>query len=281
MEIPEPYVHHLWNHESLTKQAYLTFIHQVEHSKRSAQLFENNIVEICTYSQWYLVPMLWCPIAVWYLIDSSCTFVWKLIGLWTGLVIWIPLEYVTHRFLFHLENCALLEYRVVMVLDFLLHSYHHKYPQDINRLVMPVPLAWCLLQVISLFVHLCIYVLFHVRQFFVKMLCDFIHVDYQNLNTHHNIHNTNNDNHNNDNNIHNAVLAGIIVAYCVYDMSHYVSHVSCKPMMYPPFKNWMKVRRMYHSYHHYRDVTKHFGVTNTWIDRIFGTNCSSCEQCTS
>jgi sterol desaturase/sphingolipid hydroxylase (fatty acid hydroxylase superfamily) len=58
-----------------------------------------------------------------------------------GVVLWTLIEYVIHRFAFHIHPTSTLGKKV----HFLVHGIHHDYPRDSTRLVMPllvsVPLA--------------------------------------------------------------------------------------------------------------------------------------------
>ena len=51
-----------------------------------------------------------------------------------GLFVWTLTEYVLHRYVFHWTNDTAFGKRV----HFLLHGVHHDYPQDKDRLVMPI-----------------------------------------------------------------------------------------------------------------------------------------------
>jgi sterol desaturase/sphingolipid hydroxylase (fatty acid hydroxylase superfamily) len=59
-----------------------------------------------------------------------------------GWLVWTLVEYLVHRFLFHRSFAATREGQVAA---FLTHGYHHAYPRDPTRLVLPpmvsVPLA--------------------------------------------------------------------------------------------------------------------------------------------
>jgi dihydroceramide fatty acyl 2-hydroxylase len=58
-----------------------------------------------------------------------------------GYVTWCVLEYVIHRYFFHWEGSG----PFTRKLHDIVHGYHHRYPDDTNRLVMPlgasIPLA--------------------------------------------------------------------------------------------------------------------------------------------
>ncbi|KAK0527811.1 fatty acid alpha-hydroxylase [Tilletia horrida] len=69
----------------------------------------------------------------------------KTLPLWgVGIVIWTMLEYLLHRFLFHVDD-MLPDKPVFLLLHFLLHGIHHYLPMDRLRLVMP-PLLFAVLQ---------------------------------------------------------------------------------------------------------------------------------------
>ncbi|KAK0544213.1 fatty acid alpha-hydroxylase, partial [Tilletia horrida] len=69
----------------------------------------------------------------------------KTLPLWgIGIVVWTMLEYLLHRFLFHVDD-MLPDKPVFLLLHFLLHGIHHYLPMDRLRLVMP-PLLFAVLQ---------------------------------------------------------------------------------------------------------------------------------------
>lgn len=51
-----------------------------------------------------------------------------------GLIIWTLIEYLVHRFIFHGRSTN----RKVQKFRFFMHGYHHQYPTDKNRLVLPI-----------------------------------------------------------------------------------------------------------------------------------------------
>ncbi|KAL9931548.1 hypothetical protein V8E36_009545, partial [Tilletia maclaganii] len=75
----------------------------------------------------------------------SSAAVTKTLPLWSvGVVIWTLLEYLLHRFLFHVDD-MLPDHQAALLLHFLLHGIHHYLPMDRLRLVMP-PLLFFVLQ---------------------------------------------------------------------------------------------------------------------------------------
>jgi sterol desaturase/sphingolipid hydroxylase (fatty acid hydroxylase superfamily) len=67
-----------------------------------------------------------------------------------GAAFWTLFEYFFHRFIFHFEPESAFQTR----LQFVMHGVHHQYPQDKDRLVMPItvsiPLAFLLLALFHL-----------------------------------------------------------------------------------------------------------------------------------
>lgn len=61
--------------------------------------------------------------------------------LMAGILVWTLVEYLLHRFVFHYQGPKPWQRRVF----FIIHGVHHDYPQDTDRLVMPlgasIPLA--------------------------------------------------------------------------------------------------------------------------------------------
>ena len=53
-----------------------------------------------------------------------------------GLFGWTLVEYVFHRFIFHIDG-KLPNHQAALTLHFLLHGIHHLIPMDHDRLVMP------------------------------------------------------------------------------------------------------------------------------------------------
>src|SRR5437016_8446884 len=58
-----------------------------------------------------------------------------------GILLWTPIEYLIHRYVFHYEPKTALGKQ----LHYIIHGVHHDYPNDARRLVMPpsisIPLA--------------------------------------------------------------------------------------------------------------------------------------------
>ncbi|EXJ62250.1 cytochrome P450 oxidoreductase [Cladophialophora yegresii CBS 114405] len=123
-----------------SKEFYLEQIHRPRHYKGgdSAPLF-GNFLEPLSKTAWYVVPSLWLPPVMYgsYLGITNLTYKAEGAGYWClGLFLWTLVEYLLHRFLFHLDY-YLPDHPVFLTLHFLLHGIHHYLPMDKYRLVMP------------------------------------------------------------------------------------------------------------------------------------------------
>lgn len=138
LDLNKPLLMQLWR-SNFSKEFYLEQIHRPRHYKggESAPLF-GNFLEPLSKTSWYVVPIVWLP-PVFYLISVGATGLGasSAAGYFTvGLALWTLIEYLMHRFLFHLD-AWLPDNRVGLTLHFLLHGIHHYLPMDKYRLVMP------------------------------------------------------------------------------------------------------------------------------------------------
>ncbi len=63
---------------------------------------------------------------------------WALLGFGGGFLAWTLLEYLLHRYVFHLAPDASFESKLK---QFMVHGYHHEFPNDRMRLVAPLLLS--------------------------------------------------------------------------------------------------------------------------------------------
>jgi 4-hydroxysphinganine ceramide fatty acyl 2-hydroxylase len=125
---------------NFSKEFYLQQIHRPRHYKGgdSAPLF-GNFLEPLSKTAWYVVPTLWLPPVIYGSIlgISNLTYTAEGVGYWLlGLFLWTLVEYLLHRFLFHLDT-YLPDHPLFLTLHFVLHGIHHYLPMDRYRLVMP------------------------------------------------------------------------------------------------------------------------------------------------
>ncbi len=111
------------------------------HAKGTKQLFENKLLERLTRTH-IAVPLIIFTIIsiglIIYGINNSLIIVISVAPLFVaGLLVFTLIEYVMHRYVFHLspktEKQEKFAYKV--------HGVHHDYPKDKDRLAMPIPLS--------------------------------------------------------------------------------------------------------------------------------------------
>lgn len=140
LDLDRPLLPQIWN-GGFSRDFYLAQVHRPRHYRggASAPLMPYAFLEPLSKTAWWVVPLVWLPPVAYgtYLgfthIDPvpTATFYWTL-----GLFLWSLVEYILHRFLFHIE-LALPDHPVAITAHFLLHGIHHYLPMDKYRLVMP------------------------------------------------------------------------------------------------------------------------------------------------
>ncbi len=111
----------------------------------SGRMFENSFLEAASRVHPATPFIFYVPIVLgliaWGLYTGVTT--WSQTAMYglAGWVTWQWMEYMIHRFLFHWEGNGPITRRIHEIA----HGYHHKYPDDGDRLVMPlgasIPLA--------------------------------------------------------------------------------------------------------------------------------------------
>ncbi|KAM5533569.1 hypothetical protein V8D89_012785 [Ganoderma adspersum] len=150
-----------------SKSYYLQQVHQPRHLADSPRLFGPWYLEIFTRTSWYVVPTIWLPIAAYIGLRSLAQFsngayslplfsvdpwapikalqagriapealVYAIPSFILGNLVWTILEYIFHRFLFHIDR-LLPDHPYALMIHFLMHGIHHYLPMDRLRLVMP------------------------------------------------------------------------------------------------------------------------------------------------
>ncbi|XP_074864691.1 fatty acid 2-hydroxylase [Carettochelys insculpta] len=135
-------------------EKYDEWVHQPV--DRPIRLFHSDFIESLSKTAWYIVLMVWIPVVLyfgWFSATSLAQETTQLFSTLTtehsiavhkllfsllfvlGMLIWSLLEYLIHRFLFHMNPPASNYY--LITLHFLLHGQHHKSPFDSSRLVFP------------------------------------------------------------------------------------------------------------------------------------------------
>lgn len=105
--------------------------------KGSAQLFKNPILEKMTRTHIAVPITIFLVIAtglIYYGITHGFINIFEAIGFFfLGWFIFTLLEYLAHRYVFHMDTDTPLKAR----LQYLFHGNHHEYPKDKKRLAMP------------------------------------------------------------------------------------------------------------------------------------------------
>jgi len=122
-----------------TKDFYMEQVHIPLHIKDGSPvpIFGNFLVPL-TMTPWYIIPTIWVPFSMTWLYFASFHFssTTLIVMFILGLFHWTLLEYIVHRFVFHIEG-LLPDHPKMLALHFLSHGIHHHLPMDHYRLVMP------------------------------------------------------------------------------------------------------------------------------------------------
>lgn len=201
LDLSRPLLMQVWN-GGFTKEFYLDQVHRPRHYKggKSAPLF-GNFLEPLSLTPWWVVPMVWLPPVTYgtYISREGLTG-WNQVAIcWSfGLFLWTLVEYILHRFLFHLDG-YLPDNRAGLTLHFLLHGIHHYLPMDRYRLVMPPTLFVVLATPFWKLAHTIFYWNWHMAV---------------------------------------AVFCGGIFGYICYDLTHYFLHHQNLPLWYKGLKKY-------------------------------------------
>ncbi|KAN0065945.1 fatty acid alpha-hydroxylase [Thecaphora frezii] len=251
LDLSRPLIPQMWS-ATFNKQFYLEQVHNPRHLKQPARLFGPDVLEMFTRTPWYVVPVVWVPVAATIFYRAVTQFavrnlaahlertaagdsaspldpsIWSVsvsqtLACWAvGVVIWTLLEYTLHRFLFHIDN-MLPDRPLFLTLHFLLHGVHHYLPMDRLRLVMPPLLFFVLSYPFTQLAH----VLFPQP-------------------------------------VANGIISGSFSMYVVYDCMHFALHHTRLPQ-------YLRDMKQYHLEHHYKNFELGFGVTSKVWDYVFGT----------
>ncbi|XP_065186362.1 fatty acid 2-hydroxylase-like [Sycon ciliatum] len=129
---------------------YHTWVHAPV--DKPLRLFHSDFVEFFSRTPWYVIPLIWLPVVAF--LSVLCTSPLSLPGSWLlvgdaapvsatsfsvlfvlGAVLWTLVEYMLHRFVFHLTPPD--DWPSIITAHFLLHGQHHKVPFETMRLVFP------------------------------------------------------------------------------------------------------------------------------------------------
>lgn len=200
LDLSRPLFPQVW-YGGFSREFYLDQVHRPRHYKggASAPLF-GNFLEPLTKTPWWAIPTIWLPP-----VSYGAYLAWNQLGGVTtasyftgGFFLWSLVEYMMHRFLFHLDD-YIPDNRVGITTHFLLHGIHHYLPMDKYRLVMPPTL-------------------------FIVLATPFWHLAHAVFSW--------------DWYVATAVFSGGIFGYILYDMTHYFLHHQNLPLWYKELKRY-------------------------------------------
>ncbi|MEQ1505907.1 MAG: sterol desaturase family protein [Myxococcota bacterium] len=115
----------------------------------SIPVFRNAFVERFLARSHPILPGVWFgpPIVAGLAIGIHASPAWGLSLFAIGLLAWTLLEYVLHRFVFHHRPGSA---RSAKIRQFLMHGYHHEFPNDRMRLVAPPLMSWPIAAAVAL-----------------------------------------------------------------------------------------------------------------------------------
>lgn len=137
LDLSRPLIPQVWK-ANWTRDFYIEQIHRPRHYKYGSAPLFGNFLEPISKTSWWVIPMIWIPVNM-YVISIALRGIpaFAFLPLYVfGLCLWTLVEYLLHRFLFHLDY-SLPEYQTAYLLHFLMHGVHHYLPMDQMRLVMP------------------------------------------------------------------------------------------------------------------------------------------------
>ena len=218
---------------------YNKFIHNPRFVKESVRMFKNPWIEVFSRTPWYMVPIIWTPTSLFLFASGARCVPNVLLSTFAfsfGVFVWTLLEYVLHRFLFHIDLEKLRNLvgghttqlgKLLTITHFCMHGVHHSMPCDPLRLVFPPVLSGMILgfiygglRIISLFP--------------VKWI--------------------------------DIVVSGILFGYTLYDTMHYMLHYHRDIKI-----GYFLTMKRYHMHHHFRDSGRGFGITSKLWDSCFAT----------
>ena len=117
----------------------------------NSRIFKSEILESFSKTSPYLTLAFYIPLIFIMIMVSHfylrIVFSEILIAVFFGIVCWTLVEYLIHRYLFHLPGNSAFSKRF----SFILHGIHHQFPRDPARLFMP-PLPGLIIIMLLLFI---------------------------------------------------------------------------------------------------------------------------------
>src|SRR3974390_192420 len=105
----------------------------------TCRMFESDFLERFSRIHPATPFVVWLPVAAFFVVRSALRHDLGALGIagmfLLGIFAWTLAEYFLHKYVFHWTNDTPRGKRI----HFLLHGVHHDYPNDKDRLVMPLP----------------------------------------------------------------------------------------------------------------------------------------------
>mmetsp|Transcript_34162 Transcript_34162/g.59685 ORF Transcript_34162/g.59685 Transcript_34162/m.59685 type:complete len:330 (-) Transcript_34162:1493-2482(-) len=134
---------------SMDLEKYKVWINHPTLSHSDARLFDFEILEKISRVPLHYLHYIWLSAAFYYYWSANLTFQCTLITTFVIFGLWTLIEYLLHRFPFHME-LFIPNNPYLIVLHFLLHGVHHVYPFDKLRLPIFQPLSIALFLVLRI-----------------------------------------------------------------------------------------------------------------------------------
>lgn len=124
--------------------------------KNRIRVFKNRIIEDWFATSHPILPGVWfggfIVYGLYLALTSPALGLVQGVGLYAlGVLLWTLIEYLLHRFVFHWDPGQEFKAKVRL---FLMHGYHHEFPNDKWRLVAPPVMSWPLAAVVALVYYL-------------------------------------------------------------------------------------------------------------------------------
>ena len=133
----KPLFWQLWTMD-ISKEDYMRLVHTPHHAKESVRFFASDFLEVLSRTVWWVIPIIWLPV-IGLLIKYSSQHIGIMPALAAasgGVFLWSAIEYILHRFVFHIDD-YLPDHSLFLMLHFTFHGVHHYFPMDRLRLVFP------------------------------------------------------------------------------------------------------------------------------------------------
>ncbi|KAG0618588.1 hypothetical protein M758_4G076000 [Ceratodon purpureus] len=115
---------------------YDEWVHQPVKRKECPRLFDSDLLEYFTKCKWWMIPLIWGPVVAWCeakALAEGLPVKLLLVAFTEGLLFWTLLEYILHRWVFHMKASS----ATTNKMHYIIHGFHHKHPMDGDRLVFP------------------------------------------------------------------------------------------------------------------------------------------------